>query len=334
MLELIEVADFLHLTGTPAVSKGDDFLIECPWHTGKTKLRIDKNTGICNCFSCKAHGNLWTLSIKLTGKNLYDLLGISPEKRKSLSFVGTLNNVTRKEKEEVRIDDIIIKGQSLDIFSSSTPEYVKTSAKNLYLSKEYCDYYGVRYSLNMEVRGVNVAPEKATMYSNRFLWSIYYGDKLINIDGRTIIGEDPKVIYCKGGKLDTLFDINRLDPTKPLIVCEGIKDTIKLWHLGYRNITAILGASITEGQLRQLRMFKEIIYLTDNDRAGLEAADYLYENLNIEMKLGLPPEGKDPFKCSFEENKSLVENAIDYTDYDLSVIKDHCKNKANTLWFK
>ena len=334
MSDLITVQDFLHLTNTPAIPRGDNFLIECPWHTGKTKLSIEKSTGICHCFSCKSSGNLWTLSIKLTGKNLYDLLNISPEKRKVLSFERTLHKVTSKRKsKEVHVDDIVITGQSYEIHSDSTPDYILKAAEELLLSKDICDYYGIRYALNQYIRGSLIPSEKATNYRNRFVTPIYNGNKLINVDGRTIVGDNPKVVYCKGGKTNTIFDFNRLDPTKPLIVTEGIKDLIKLWHLGYRNITAILGASITDEQIRQLRLFKEITFLGDNDSAGVMAMGNLYEELNIEMKIGLPPKGKDPFKCSMEENRSLVENAIDYTDYELREIKEMSKNNANSLWF-
>lgn len=332
METLISVQEFLHVTGTPAQSKGDDYLIDCLWHTGKTKIRINKQTGVFNCFRCKAHGNLWTLCLKMTGKNLYDFLGITPEKRRILSFDRTLAKARTEVVEEVKIDDIIIQGESYDIHGDNVPNFVQKAAKELYLTPEYCEYYGVKYSLNQHIRGAHIPEEKRTTYSNRFVWPIYLGDKLVNVDGRTMVGDNPKVIYCKGGKTATMFDINRLDPTKLLIVCEGIKDTIKLWHLGYRNITAVLGASISEEQIRQLRLFKEIVFLIDNDEAGLEAADKLYEQLNIELQIGLPPEGQDPFKCSFTQLQDIIENRKDYTDYDLAFIKEQSQNNASSIW--
>lgn len=335
MDNLITPSEFLATVGVPYVLKGDDFMIECPWHTGKTKLRINKDTGVHNCFSCKASGNLWSLCIKLTGMNLYDFLGITPEKRKALSFERTLNRIVDvvKEEPEVKVDDIVIKGRSLDIHGSDVPDYVRRSAKSLYLTEDYCDYYGVRYALNQSIRAPHIAPEKATVYSNRFLTPIYSNGKLINVDGRTIVGDNPKVVYCKGGSTSVLFDFERLDPRKLLIVCEGIKDTIKLWHLGYRNITSILGATLTPNHIKQLKLFKDILYLSDNDDAGISTMRKLYDELDIELKIGLPPKGLDPFKCSFDELREMVDNPIDYTDYDLRFISESLKNNANNLWF-
>ena len=83
-----------------------------------------------------------------------------------------------------------------------------------------------------------------------------------------------KVIYPSsaggvgGSAYRRLFNIDNLDVTRPLIVCEGIMDIVKIWSYIDKNVTCTYGASLKPQHKRDLQKFKDIIVFSDSDEGG------------------------------------------------------------------
>ena len=82
--------------------------------------------------------------------------------------------------------------------------------------------------------------------------------------------------WCQKDK-DTkniLFNMNRIDPTKPLLICEGEIDNLSIIESGYKNATSVpLGAGNfqwIEECWDFLQQFEKIIIWADNDESGVK----------------------------------------------------------------
>ena len=95
----------------------------------------------------------------------------------------------------------------------------------------------------------------------------------------------------------TWYRESELDETKPLVVVEGEFDCSRVYQQ-YRNCTAILTALVSDPKLERLLYFPEILWMSDNDKAGLqsrEKARAFFESKNrVFNDLFVPEEYKDP----------------------------------------
>lgn len=64
-----------------------------------------------------------------------------------------------------------------------------------------------------------------------------------------------------------------------IILVDGLFDAIQLRRYGY-HAAALMGSSLTEVVVAQLRFFKKVIIISDNDTAGLKLEDKLKRRLN------------------------------------------------------
>lgn len=86
----------------------------------------------------------------------------------------------------------------------------------------------------------------------------------------------PKYLYTEGfPKTSLLFGACQIDPrmirSDGLILVEGSLDAIWLWHLGFRNVCAILGTGISKKQAEIIARWRprRIYFMFDRDTAGV-----------------------------------------------------------------
>lgn len=97
-----------------------------------------------------------------------------------------------------------------------------------------------------------------------------------------------------------LYNLNRVVPVDgPLIVVEGFKSVWRLWDYGIKNVVAVMGSKLTQGQ--QTLLFSNALHgaiiFFDCDVAGVEGAMVAYEALRYKMDVWpvfIMEEGKDP----------------------------------------
>jgi len=119
----------------------------------------------------------------------------------------------------------------------------------------------------------------------------------------------PKAIYSKGLTKDFIFAQEKLDFNKSLFVKEGISGIAKIWVSISKNVTATLGANITNSQMKILNNFKEIILVPDLDEAGRKMILNCLKKLPIQ-KIRIiiaPDDSEDSFLDFFDKSFSIKE---------------------------
>lgn len=104
---------------------------------------------------------------------------------------------------------------------------------------------------------------------------IHVKDFKVHVDGHVKADDriyyllKPKTLYPKNSNVyETLFNVDNLDFTKPLYVCEGLA-SIPFLSLIFDNCTCLFGANVSNQQIEYLQKFPEIILIPDNDEAGI-----------------------------------------------------------------
>jgi DNA primase len=68
---------------------------------------------------------------------------------------------------------------------------------------------------------------------------------------------------------DNLFGIHRHVKGEPIVVTEGTTDVLNLWRHGVRHPVAILGASMSHGQMQLIAQATDKVFVMgDGDMAG------------------------------------------------------------------
>lgn len=128
-------------------------------------------------------------------------------------------------------------------------------------------------------------------------------------------------VYVKG---DTLYGLDvtkeEIKKEKFCVVVEGEIDAIRSYQSGVKNVVAIKGTALTDGQLRLLKRYTENLTISlDADfagdaaaRRGIEIADSLGFNIKVSELI----KGKDPDEAvGFGVWKESVEKAVPIYDY-------------------
>lgn len=95
-----------------------------------------------------------------------------------------------------------------------------------------------------------------------------------------------------------------------LFVVDGFFDCASIWEAGF-NAAALLGSTISDGIIMQLRFVKRVIVIADNDDAGMKVFEQLRKRLhNVELyKQGLTKDIDELLHSDYREDtvKSLAE---------------------------
>ena len=129
-----------------------------------------------------------------------------------------------------------------------------------------------------------------------------------------------KYMYNKGlARNSTLYNIHLADPKKPLIIVEGIFDSLHAIAEGMTNVIALGGSSISNKQINLIASlgFKEIILCLDSDTAGIRAtaiiANKILDKVDeiILRKVELPRCIKDLDQLITEKGILITKQIID-----------------------
>lgn len=149
-----------------------------------------------------------------------------------------------------------------------------------------------------------------TLFTNRVLIPIIENNKIISYEGRDYTKlQNPKVLYPEGGSVSTLFNIDKLDTKKTLIITEGLMDLIKIYLHITKNVTSTFGIKVTDIQKNLLSKFSDIILFPDDDRGGenfIDTFDTFYsKNFRIAKVLN-----KDPGESTLEEIRTALKDSV------------------------
>ena len=249
--------------------------IRCPSpsHNDETaSCGINRYTAIAHCFSCGYDRHLVGIlqdNLKVNYKKACEILDINtviPKhatknlENRSNSQTENVSNVPKMSHNEtqVKIDGI---DSELSPFNPDKYEYTKVRG----YTKEYCDKFNIKHCRDGYYFGYMITP---IPHINSF-----EARKIVDMPCNSHLG---KVLYPKGNKINTtIFNEPNLDRNKPLIVCEGCASLPKIYENISTNVTSTFGSNISDEQILLLREFKEIIVLTDWDKASFKSINKL-----------------------------------------------------------
>lgn len=218
--------------------------------TSSTVMSYDKKAKRFKCFSCKNsydifdhYSSFYNLSFMESLKAIVNDF--------NMNIDININEADRKPKKEPRIHN------------SYTKEVLSYCNKRK-ISQNTLDYVGVKEN-NSSV---------CFEYRNEF------GVHVANKYRRTKKAQDkskPKMWFEAGTNINTLFNMDKIDMSKPLLITEGEFDSLAAIESGFKNSVSIpSGVSGTNEWITSnwtwLEQFEEVIIWFDNDEAGLKGS--------------------------------------------------------------
>jgi 5S rRNA maturation endonuclease (ribonuclease M5) len=264
----------------------------CYIHGGdnKTAFRFNKETKTWVCFTHKCHdihGNDIIGLIKaVTGRDFMAAV-------KHLQYlVGDVSEVDYIESKRRREIDEFVK--SYDIVEMKPKSVCQTSLdkfkilrSNYFLkegfSKETLDHFEIaggwqdKHGLIRDIIPIRNYTGELVAYSLR--------------DTREGVPDDFKYILTPGFDKDNcLYNLDKAQyyvDELPLIVVEGFKSVWRLYDYGIKNVVAVMGSGITEGQqfLLCAHAFKGAVIFFDNDFAGVSGTTKALNDLHNRVEV-------------------------------------------------
>ena len=361
------ISRFVELKRTGSTYKG-----LCPFHAEKTpSFVVYPNAGNQHyyCFGCHKKGDVITfvmemekLEYKEAISKLCEEYGI---KNKRLSYEE--ESKLQKKKKIYEINKLVANYYYKTLKENTdnvVVSYIKETRK---LDDETLKNFGIGYSTGNSIFIVEQLKEKVftsneikesglffeningsyyERFSNRIVIPIQdANDNIIGFGGRIIQGEGAK--YINSAESDiykkrlNLFAINKAKKTKKdeIILVEGYMDVISLYALGFDNVVASLGTSLTEEQALLIKRYKNnVVVVYDSDNAGIEAtlkAITILNNAGLNVKVLNLPNAKDPDefikKFGKEEFEKLLISSNGYIDFEIEYLKNKYQSINNSI---
>ncbi len=257
-------------------SHKNNAMFHCHFHEDWTpSMSINFVKGIYNCFQCGKSGSISKLIYEETNQTIESYLGIIQD-LDSLNLPSELDSYKDYIRANASSRTFGEKIPPLDIRGIVSP-FFKESRALAYLRRR-----GIPEAVakRMEIGYSKEIRFNGTLFIDRVLIPIYDADRImINIEGRAVEKSDPtKCLYPKGAT-KPLYEYYKLDINESLYVFEGIvKMAVARSDPFFTNSTATLGSKISEYQLNQLKDFKNVVVVPDNDIAGEELVIKIKDN--------------------------------------------------------
>ena len=320
------------LGGSHVVDCGDYVKCCSPFHQERNpSFVLYKNSGFWKDFSGPySGGDIASLIWHAKGMHLTQFLGISEDEMMSRLYTKPKqeNVSVTLEEYDPKDYDLIVEGDDIQPVYED-PRHLAHATRVRGMSKEFIDFFKVGFIRNslvyIQKKDHYIDNPKKVRFFDRLCVPIYEDERRVSIEGRRIDGEkEYKVIYPSsaggvgGSAYRRLFNIDNLDISKPLIVCEGIMDIVKIWSYIDKNVTCTYGASLKPQHKRDLQKFKDIIVFSDSDEGGEHMIDYIYNFItDREIRVARLPQGLDPGDATLAQLETALSNTIEGTEYRL-----------------
>ena len=354
----------------PLVARGKNFFGVCPFHDDSNpSMCVSREKQIYTCFSCHATGNVFTflmnyehIDFRETLKYLGEKVGVNVSgiqiKPKSNKFDKLYeayrfsvkyfqNNLSSSYGKIAKsyllgrgINDEIIKEFEIGLSLDSRDDLTKLLTK-----KEYD-----LVTLNR----IGLSSDDHDIYNDRIMFPLYdvsgnvvgFSGRIYKDNGQNKYLNTKETDIFKKGEMLYHYHIAREECRlkKSVIVMEGFMDVIRASTIGIKNTVALMGTALTKEQINLLkRLSNNIILCLDGDGPGVNAATSIGEMLlgqGIEVKVVVLPDNDDPDSFILKHGKDrfigLVENAVNYSDFKISKLKENVdfrsdEEKANYI---
>ena len=317
------------------------FVALCPFHAENTpSFRVDSLR--FHCFGCGVSGdifNWYKLAENLDFKQTYEKLTNAkfPEHFKlSHKAEPTISAYDTREIHEIHA----INYAAHEYFTSNIPEHIKAI-----IDERSCGYpcelgyapqhwglidelksdgYTQEQMINaslavLDARG-NLYPrlrDRITipLFDNRQSRILGFAGRALTDDTKTkyLLPSTTKA-FCKKNYL-----YGHIERNPPFVtIVEGYFDSIRLSSLGFPNVVAILGSSISDAQVRILESHtSKVVVMMDGDLPGLNALvqiAHAFSKTNISACAVLVPDGLDPDEF-YKEKRNVRPVRINLADF-------------------
>lgn len=265
----------------------------CPFHHEKTPSFIWNEKDQCfTCFSCSRRASLLDVYIETEGSYIKAVKKLCNEAEVTVDIKGVVPD--RKS---------IFENYRFPIPESNTDRSVVNEyCAKRGISTKTLDYMGIR----QDIRG-NVVFEMhdidGTLVCKKYRLS------------RAVKHNEPKMWWDKNSDTcPVLYNIDKVDITKPLVVVEGLIDSLSVIESGFTNVVSIPGGAEDTNWIEFnydiLENIPEFILWYDNDRAGQEGIKKVISRLGEYRCKIVKPDKDDEdavekYYHSFNENLSI-----------------------------
>ena len=349
------ISDYLSLNRS-----GSNYLTLCPFHTEKTpSFVVSPAKNIWKCFGCGKAGdsikflmeykglsfseavveiaNKYGITVKYIGNTKEDL-----EKKNLFSVIQKVADFYRENLKKSREAKSYLKERN--IFSSTVETFfIGYSPYDIQKLIKFMEDEGITID---ELKKVGVLVQSLDgEIKDRFKGRVIFPIKdhlgrIVAFGGRiispNISPKSPKYlnspetkIYNKSKVLYGFFEAkDYLREKKYGIIVEGYFDLLSMYQIGFKNIVATLGTSLTEYHAKLLKKFvNKVILMFDNDKAGKEAvirASKLLLSQDIDVYYS-PLTEKDPddlAKKGIKEVENQLNKSKDIFEFLLETLKE------------
>jgi replicative DNA helicase len=196
------------------------------------------------------------------------------------------------------------------------------------ISKATIDYVGVKENNNCVV----------------FEYRNELGEHLANKYRKTKKSEGPKMWFEKGTNVNTLFNMDKINISDPLLITEGEFDCLSAIEAGFKNAVSIpSGVNSTNEWITSnwtfIEQFEEVIIWFDNDEAGIKGAREVFNRLpNSSVKIVRCEVANDINELLYKYGKLAILKQIEKASTPtlegvatLDMIEDFDVHEAETL---
>ena len=290
----------------------EDIQIQINSEEVKNKIASDKNLKLdksnkCLCFK---HGEKNpSMSYDIKAKTFrcfscgatYNIIDHYKE-HYNKSYVEAIKSIV--EDFNILTDKLIIKTERKAIKPPTIHKNNISKAKE-YISKRCISENTIKYANVKEDNKGNIV----FIYKNEIgehITNKYRPARKINKDKKEL-----KMWFESDTNINTLYLMDKADITKPLVICEGEFDALSLIEAGYKNAVSVpTGCKSTEWITTNwtwLEQFEEIILWYDNDEAGKEGVNEVFNRLpNKVVKIVYSDICNDINEILYKFGKSVV----------------------------
>ncbi len=323
---------------------GSSFVALCPFHHEKTpSFYVSPERGIYKCFGCGESGDIFKFIQTFEGLTFPEVKQKLAEKAGVvLSDFKNKENFSEEKRKKERLK--ILLEESCSFFENNLKKDLKAlnylkkrgvrekTIQELRIGLALNEWNSLEKEMNKrgfqkeEMLEVGLIKEGKggsfyDRFRNRIIFPIFNeNNEVVAFSGRDLSGETKIAKYLNSpetlffNKSEILYGLNfaKTEARKKdyFILVEGQMDLVLNYQVGFKNVVASSGTSLTEVHLGKMSNFsKKIIFAFDSDKAGIEAS---YKGIkkalkmDFEVKIIDMPKGSDPADIIKESEKEWI----------------------------
>lgn len=339
----------------PLKKAGINYKANCPFHGEKTaSFMVSPERQIWHCFGCGKGGDHFKFLMEKEGMDFKDALEILAKK----AGIVLKRSAPKKDSRD-KLYEVNLKAQEFFHYILTQHQFGKTALEYLKkrgLTDQTIESFGLGYAPNSweslskfllkkgftqgEIinSGLGVASKRGCY--DRFRSRVTFPlidtkDRIIGFSGRIIGAGEPKYINTPQtlifDKSQYLFGIHKakgeIRTKNEAIIVEGEMDVLMSHQAGFKNVVAVKGSALTQGQIDLLKKYTENLSLCfDTDLAGDGASRKginIAELAGMDVKIIQVKDGKDPAEVILKDSalwEESIKGATPIYDYYLDSV--------------